>query len=245
MVQLLLRGGGSYGAVMSLQRFGLFCGGCATTGCLASRIWPVMVSQLETSAPFALNTKSRPSILSGAARLCRRSSKAVMVLFRFLFLMVWSFFDFVLACAHQLSVDEFDLFIVVVWRIWFRRNRWVHQKVVIPVSGVLNWAVAFLSEFRSAVLPVMNSGQLVASPAVLNSRQIAAAPAVLNLACWKPVSGCYKVNCDASTDYLNKLVGLVSVIRNEFGQVMAASSRPIKAAVSVDNAEVLAILAEV
>ncbi|KAL5772649.1 hypothetical protein ACOSQ2_012573 [Xanthoceras sorbifolium] len=182
MVQVLLHGGGSCGAVMSLQRFGLFLW-------RACHNWLPCFSNLARHGvsvrdlcPFCFKYKESTFHSLWGCSFLQEIKQGCHGAIQIPFFDGREFFYFVLVCAHQLSVDEFDLFIVVVCRIWFRRNRWVHQKVVILVSGVLNWAVAFLSEFRSAVLPVMNSGQLAASPAVLNSGQTAAAPAVLNLA---------------------------------------------------------------
>ncbi|KAL5851755.1 hypothetical protein ACOSQ3_006873 [Xanthoceras sorbifolium] len=60
------------------------------------------------------------------------------------------FFDFALACFHQLSAAEFELFAIVVWRIWYRRNQWVHLKVELPPHGVTDWAKTFLVDFQSA-----------------------------------------------------------------------------------------------
>ncbi|KAL5830780.1 hypothetical protein ACOSQ3_016198 [Xanthoceras sorbifolium] len=46
------------------------------------------------------------------------------------------FFDFSLACFYQLSTAEFEYFVIVVWRISFRRNHWVNMKLMIPHDGV-------------------------------------------------------------------------------------------------------------
>ncbi|KAL5842859.1 hypothetical protein ACOSQ3_013462 [Xanthoceras sorbifolium] len=55
--------------------------------------------------------------------------------------------------SNVTSEAEFDLFVVVVWRIWYRRNRWMHHKVDIPMSGITYWAKNFIVNFQSFVLP--------------------------------------------------------------------------------------------
>ncbi|KAK1560832.1 hypothetical protein Q3G72_031343 [Acer saccharum] len=37
-----------------------------------------------------------------------------------------------------------------MWRIWFKRNRKVHDNSVIHEEDVVNWAVAFLNDFWRA-----------------------------------------------------------------------------------------------
>ncbi|KAL5836597.1 hypothetical protein ACOSQ3_013766 [Xanthoceras sorbifolium] len=60
---------------------------------------------------------------------------------------------------------------------------------------------------------------------------------------WKrPSPGCYKINTDASTDYLNSRVGVGAIIHNDQGLVMATSSYRINSGLAVVNAEAMAIL---
>ncbi|KAL5799229.1 hypothetical protein ACOSQ4_032113 [Xanthoceras sorbifolium] len=42
---------------------------------------------------------------------------------------------------------------MVVWRIWYHGNRWVHLKVVVPLCGVIDWAKSFLDEFQAIKQP--------------------------------------------------------------------------------------------
>ncbi|KAL5825683.1 hypothetical protein ACOSQ3_021746 [Xanthoceras sorbifolium] len=65
----------------------------------------------------------------------------------------------------------------------------------------------------------------------------------LSLTRWKrPPIGCFKLNSDTSTGYLNNLVGVGSIICNDLGLVMAASSCKVNSGLAVDIAEALAIL---
>ncbi|KAL5823768.1 hypothetical protein ACOSQ4_021668 [Xanthoceras sorbifolium] len=60
---------------------------------------------------------------------------------------------------------------------------------------------------------------------------------------WKrPPIGCFKLNSDTSTGYLNNFVGVGSIICNDLGLVMAASSCKVNSGLAVDIAEALAIL---
>ena len=41
----------------------------------------------------------------------------------------------------------FEFLCIVMWRIWFKRNRKVHDNSVIHEEDVVNWAAAFLNDF--------------------------------------------------------------------------------------------------
>ncbi|KAK2654361.1 hypothetical protein Ddye_014217 [Dipteronia dyeriana] len=60
---------------------------------------------------------------------------------------------------------------------------------------------------------------------------------------WQPpTEGHYKVNCDASLDVQNQVVGIGLIICDSFGLVMAAAAQRIRASYSPLIAEVVAVL---
>ncbi|KAK4836487.1 hypothetical protein QYF36_023747 [Acer negundo] len=65
-----------------------------------------------------------------------------------------SFFDFVLSCKDRAGSSDFEVFYVIWWRIWHCWNQLVHSSTLIPESGFLKWADAFISDFRHANIPV-------------------------------------------------------------------------------------------
>ncbi|KAK1560408.1 hypothetical protein Q3G72_026374 [Acer saccharum] len=55
-----------------------------------------------------------------------------------------SFLDFVLFCKSVVVKSDFECLCVTWWRIWFRRNKVVHSKVIISDQNVLGWAQEYL-----------------------------------------------------------------------------------------------------
>ncbi|KAL5750231.1 hypothetical protein ACOSP7_024834 [Xanthoceras sorbifolium] len=123
--------------------------------------------------------------------------------------------------------EDLELLVVALWRIWFCRNRFVHEIVLLPTIDVLNWSLSFVSEFLTANLfsPVkcVNAGPILSS--------------------WKsPEQGWYKLNVNAFLRSSLFLVGLRAVMRDSYGQFMADLSRKLVGSVSIEVAEVAAIL---
>ncbi|KAL5797701.1 hypothetical protein ACOSQ2_002521 [Xanthoceras sorbifolium] len=45
--------------------------------------------------------------------------------------------DFIFSCQAQLLQDEFELMLVIWWRIWFRRNKKVHDNLSLCAGAVV------------------------------------------------------------------------------------------------------------
>ncbi|KAL5733091.1 hypothetical protein ACOSQ2_032783 [Xanthoceras sorbifolium] len=57
--------------------------------------------------------------------------------------------DFLLPLQVSLPVEEFEFFSILLWRIWFRRNKVVHGGCVLEADDVVAWAKVFVRDFAS------------------------------------------------------------------------------------------------
>ncbi|KAK2657499.1 hypothetical protein Ddye_010551 [Dipteronia dyeriana] len=74
------------------------------------------------------------------------------------------FFDFVVSCKEKVGSLEFELLCVVWRRIWHRRNHMLHSSILLPETGIYEWAVNFIDSFWSAN-KVENPDSMMASVA--------------------------------------------------------------------------------
>ncbi|KAL5578545.1 hypothetical protein UlMin_020244 [Ulmus minor] len=113
-----------------------------------------------------------------------------------------------------------ELLCVLLWRIWFRRNKWIHEKIWLDDSSCLAWAQQHLEDFKTA----SNKQTIPHIP-------IAAHP-------WKPPEmGIVKINTDAAWCKHTKKFGLGVVIRDHSGSILGSAATPVSSSVSVDVAE--------
>ncbi|TXG72479.1 hypothetical protein EZV62_001058 [Acer yangbiense] len=112
------------------------------------------------------------------------------------------------------------------WRVWHRRNRFLHHKEVFPVSDIWDWANVFIDDFRVANF-VETKKQLVVSPPPK----------------WSPPHvGCFKINSDAATRDRDGRSGVGCVIRDSDGYVRASLCQGFDVCYPPQVAETLAIL---
>ncbi|KAK3199632.1 hypothetical protein Dsin_023047 [Dipteronia sinensis] len=138
------------------------------------------------------------------------------------------FLDFILHCFSYLNSDEMGLLCVILWRTWSIRNSVVHGFPFDAGEDIFEWANHFVMEYNAAnsVLYTTADGQLNIQSKI-----------------WKPPNhGLYKINCDAAIDLAGCLVGCGTVIRNDEGLVMVASSQRMMATFPSHIAEATAIL---
>ncbi|KAL5736556.1 hypothetical protein ACOSQ2_031344 [Xanthoceras sorbifolium] len=45
---------------------------------------------------------------------------------------------------------DLRLLTVVLWRVWFRPNKFVHEQVALPAEDVVTWSVSFVSDYVAA-----------------------------------------------------------------------------------------------
>jgi hypothetical protein len=109
------------------------------------------------------------------------------------------------------DTEEFELFVGIARRIWFRRNFVVHGGEFIHPNSFLQGAIESDAEFRRT-----NSSYL----------SIATDEREVHHVKWFPPSeGKYKVNWDAAIDTVNKRLGIGLIVRNHNGLVIAARSQ--------------------
>ncbi|KAL5541248.1 hypothetical protein UlMin_042721 [Ulmus minor] len=107
-----------------------------------------------------------------------------------------------------------------MWRFWFRRNKWKHEKQWLDNEACLSWARQHLSDFQHF------HNNTYHSPAKVPPKP------------WEaPVLGTIKVNTDAAWCSQKKKFGLGAVIRDSAWSVLASVATPVYAPVSVAVAE--------
>ena len=128
--------------------------------------------------------------------------------------------EFLLTANDCLSVENLELLCVLLWRIWFRRNKWIHEKTWLDDESCYSWARQHLADFQEA-----NSQKEV------STKKETSKP-------WQaPSYGWVKVNSDAAWCSKQKKFGLGTTIRDYTGKVLASAATPISSSVSVDVAE--------
>ncbi|KAL5848355.1 hypothetical protein ACOSQ4_006368 [Xanthoceras sorbifolium] len=108
--------------------------------------------------------------------------------------------DFLLACFSTLKREELELLFVVLWRCWFRRNKFVHDRFILEPKDVVPWSRFLLEEIADA--------SVLVAPfrSVCGAARIPAAWA-------RPPIGSFKLNTDASVKCSVGATGLGVVIR--------------------------------
>ena len=128
--------------------------------------------------------------------------------------------------VFQLCVEKshpLDLFAMISYQIWFRRNRVRLGEVVEDLKLVNTLAKDALQEFQQA-----NLAPLKSSPAQSIPKWV------------PPPSGWVKANFDGAIFQDRDAAGLGIIIRNDYGLVMAALTQIIPLPTSVETVEVLA-----
>ncbi|KAL5556985.1 hypothetical protein UlMin_039221 [Ulmus minor] len=132
--------------------------------------------------------------------------------------------EFLLTANDRLSLENMEFLCVLLWRIWFRRNKWIHEQMWLDDESCFSWARLHLADFQDANL------QKEVLP-----KQGACKP-------WQaPIFGWVKVNSDAAWYSKQKKFGMGAIIRDFTGKVLGSVATPISASVSVAVAEAWAI----
>ncbi|TXG48260.1 hypothetical protein EZV62_027554 [Acer yangbiense] len=121
---------------------------------------------------------------------------------------------------------DFELLCVVWWRIWYKRNQFVHSNEIPNDIEVLEWAWSYLHDYRVAFARD--------NPKLTKEREPPK---------WKPPDrGVFKINTDAALNENDFQFGISVVIRNYQGHVMASLCQIIKASYQPQIIEAMAIL---
>ncbi|KAL5543309.1 hypothetical protein UlMin_007093 [Ulmus minor] len=130
------------------------------------------------------------------------------------------FKEYLFFANDSLSLDNLELLCILLWRIWFRRNKWIHKHIWLDDDSCYFWARQHLADFLEANCKKEES-----------SKKEVATP-------WQaPKVGEVKINSDAAWCRKQKKFGLGSVIRDHTGKVLGSVATPISSSVSVAVAE--------
>ncbi|XP_048233082.1 uncharacterized protein LOC8283387 isoform X2 [Ricinus communis] len=111
---------------------------------------------------------------------------------------------------------------VIPWRSWFRRNSFIHSRLLIPDEDFVGWAVNFLEEY--------------------NTENRKPARFKRDYHCWKPPDyGLLKLDTDAAVHFDKNISGLGMVLRDHKGCVKLVGSYPMKQGLPVEVVEAMAI----
>ncbi|KAL5570726.1 hypothetical protein UlMin_020323 [Ulmus minor] len=128
--------------------------------------------------------------------------------------------EFLLSAFDNLSLENLEFLCILLWRIWFRRNKWIHERLWLDDESCFSWAQLHQADFLEAN---HRKGDI--------SKAMVASP-------WQaPEVGFVKVNSDAAWCSKRKKFGLGSVIRDYAGKVLGSVATPISSSVSVAVAE--------
>ncbi|GMN19741.1 hypothetical protein TIFTF001_039884 [Ficus carica] len=136
------------------------------------------------------------------------------------------FYAFCLFVSSQWNSDELGIFLVIIWCLWQRRNKWIFENKLMTASEIVAWAGRFLGDFLTC------NG--LDSP--VEKRTLA--PKAL----WHaPSHGLIKINVDAAVDSSLEFIGVGIVARDEEDAVMSFLSRRIFGKFSPHLGECLAV----
>ncbi|KAI9198436.1 hypothetical protein LWI28_015790 [Acer negundo] len=123
-----------------------------------------------------------------------------------------------------LSQQDFNLFCMVQWSIWAKRNRFVHEGYFKDPNYVVDSAKTMLNEFQNAMASL-----------VVQVRPLQV------IRHWSPPpSGCSKLNVDVGF-WCGNVVGVGAVLRDHVGSVRACLALPRLGSFSVELGELFAI----
>ncbi|KAK2665436.1 hypothetical protein Ddye_004010 [Dipteronia dyeriana] len=60
-----------------------------------------------------------------------------------------NFVDFMVTCRNCLKSGDFELLCLIMWRIWYRQNRRVHNSVLVVDNDLVTWAQSYLEDYKS------------------------------------------------------------------------------------------------
>ncbi|CAJ2675491.1 unnamed protein product [Trifolium pratense] len=129
---------------------------------------------------------------------------------------------------HWLNKDQQELFCVLVWSIWKRRNNKVWEDVTDSDQTVVERAKHLITSWRSA--------QQIRQSAHITQ------PSPQQTVWTKPRHGRYKCNVDASFSLDRNKVGIGMCLRDDHGRFVAARTEWIEPIVDVEIGEAIGLL---
>ncbi|KAL5566290.1 hypothetical protein UlMin_029454 [Ulmus minor] len=126
------------------------------------------------------------------------------------------FKESLLTANDCLSLENLEFLCVLLWRIWFKRNKWIHEQTWLDDESCYSWARQHLEDFLDANIRI---------EALLKKK--------VNSPWQAPPHGWVKINSDAAWYSTKKKFGLGTTIRDSTGKVLGSAAMPIYSSVSV------------
>ncbi len=118
--------------------------------------------------------------------------------------------DFLATCMSEMSSPEVEIVFATAWVLWLARNEVVWEGTVVNVADICSRAVGIALESVSQ----REAQRALATPAEVNGR----------IHRWRPPkAGIYKVNVGCSGVASGTQVGVGILVRDNVGEVVAAS----------------------
>jgi hypothetical protein len=117
-------------------------------------------------------------------------------------------FHLVECLMSLLDNDELELAVSIARHIWLRYNSFLFRREFIPPAQLAQQGVDAMKLFRQSIS--ISSSQQGVSGSLRQSQWV------------KPSSGMLKANWDVAIDLQSKRMGVIAIIRNDEGFVMAA-----------------------
>ncbi|PON87286.1 Ribonuclease H-like domain containing protein [Trema orientale] len=134
--------------------------------------------------------------------------------------------DILISYSMIAEVAFLEVFCVLLWAIWNRRNDVLHNQNSKEAAALLDWVQSFLFEFQDGL-------KIVNVYSICQGR---------NLVKWcKPSSGSLKLNVDAAVIKDSGVIGVGGAIRDLEGLVLACWSLQLVGYFDIVTSELLAI----
>ncbi|XP_042965942.1 uncharacterized protein LOC122299620 [Carya illinoinensis] len=117
------------------------------------------------------------------------------------------FIDLINHVHNKGTTEELQFFCLIAWSFWYRRNRKIHDLVVLPIKQVVDHALSVQSSFVSC------------------SQQKNPDHIKLNGLWSPPPEGFLKLNVDGALFFDQKKAGIGAVLRDGRGEVILAASK--------------------
>ncbi|KAK8977419.1 hypothetical protein V6N11_049548 [Hibiscus sabdariffa] len=123
-----------------------------------------------------------------------------------------------------LDSKQFQFLIILLWNVWNRRNRWVHQNQLLPTKMVAEYAQLLAGEYQAA------NDQRSQVEQVTSATQR-----------WsKPEEGVVKINVDGAWVQERRLAAIGVVVRDHHGMVIDARASKVEGSHTAETVEACA-----
>ncbi|KAL4318911.1 hypothetical protein GQ457_18G000580 [Hibiscus cannabinus] len=118
---------------------------------------------------------------------------------------------------------QLTLFITLLWNLWNRRNKWIHDGQLIPHIIVVDYAQLLSSDF-------MNAQEMVSNSADSNTHEH-----------WtKPTQDCIKINVDEAFNPVSRKAAVGVIARNSHDMMIDGSAFQLRGLHTAESAEACA-----